>query len=77
MSIDQAKLFSERMTKDPAFHERVMAIKDVAQRIAYIKSEGFDCSETEINAVSAELSDEELDAAAGGSEFSEFNYTFN
>ena len=69
MSIDQAKLFTERMRQDSAFRERVMAIEDVAERIVYIQSEGFDCSETEIKEVSGELSDEELDHAAGGKEY--------
>ncbi len=77
MSIDQAKLFSERMTKDPAFRERVMAITDVSQKIAWIQSEGYDCSEAEIQDVSCEISDEELNAAVGGIADRTVNMSFN
>ena len=66
MSLDQARLFIERMKSDEAFAKRVMAIEDVAGRLACIQSEGFDCSEAEIKEVSGELSDQDLDAAAGG-----------
>ncbi len=66
MSLDQARLFIERMKSDEAFAKRVFAIEDVAGRLACIQSEGFDCSEVEIKEVSGELSDAELDSAAGG-----------
>ena len=54
------------MKLDEVFKERVMAIEDVAERLNFIKSDGFDCSEEEIKEVAGELNDEELDAAAGG-----------
>ena len=66
MSLDQARLFIEKMKLDEAFRKRVMAIEDVASRMACIQSEGFACNEAEIKEVSGELSDEELDNAAGG-----------
>ncbi len=66
MSLDQARLFIERMKSDEAFSKRVLAIEDVDTRMACIQGEGFDCSEAEIKGVSGELSDEELDHAAGG-----------
>ncbi len=66
MPLDQARLFIERMKSDEAFAKRVMAIEDVAARLACIQSEGYDCSDAEINEVSGELTDEELDSAAGG-----------
>ena len=66
MSLDQARLFIENMKSDEAFAKRVMAIEDVAARLACIQSEGFDFSEAEIKEVSGELTDAELDAAAGG-----------
>jgi predicted ribosomally synthesized peptide with nif11-like leader len=43
MSLDQARLFIERMKSDEAFAKRVMAIEDVAARLACIQSEGFAC----------------------------------
>ena len=66
MSLDQARLFIEKMKSDEAFAKRVMAIGDVAARLACIQSEGFACSEAEIKEVSGELTDDELDPAAGG-----------
>jgi len=66
MSLDQARAFIEKMKSDVAFNERVMAIEDVAERFNLIKSAGFDCSEAEIKKVAGELSDDELDGAAGG-----------
>jgi predicted ribosomally synthesized peptide with nif11-like leader len=66
MSLDQARLFIERMKSDEAFAKRVMAIEDVAGRMACIQSEGFACNEAEIKEVSGELTDIELDSAVGG-----------
>jgi predicted ribosomally synthesized peptide with nif11-like leader len=66
MSLDQARLLIEKMKSDEAFAKRVMAIEDVASRIACIQSEGFDCSEAEIKEVAGELTDIELDSAVGG-----------
>ncbi len=66
MSLDQARAFIEKMKSDEEFRNRVMAIEDVAERFNSIKSEGFDCSEEEIKEISGVVSDEELDAAAGG-----------
>ncbi|MEI6692207.1 MAG: Nif11-like leader peptide family natural product precursor [Chlorobium sp.] len=79
MSIEQARLFIERMKLDATFRERVMAIEDVAERIAFIKSVGFDCNLQDINEVSFELSDEDLDTAAGGgdNECPNLNISFN
>ncbi len=66
MSLDQAKAFIAKMESDDAFRERVKSIGSVAERFEFIKSEGFDCSQEEINQISAPLSLEDLDAAAGG-----------
>jgi predicted ribosomally synthesized peptide with nif11-like leader len=66
MSAEQARLFFERMKSDAAFRERVMAIVDVAERLVFIQSAGFQCTEKDIKEVSCELSEKDLDAAAGG-----------
>ncbi len=66
MSLDQARAFIEKMKSDEAFRNRIMAIEDVAERFVLIKNEGFDCSEVEIKELAGELSDDELDKAAGG-----------
>jgi predicted ribosomally synthesized peptide with nif11-like leader len=49
MSLEQAKAFAEKMKSDKAFRDRIMAVKDVKERIARIKTEGFDCSETDLS----------------------------
>ena len=66
MSLDSAKAFIEKMKSDEAFRNRVLSIEDVAGRLALISSEGFDCTEAEIKQVSQELSDDQLEAVAGG-----------
>ncbi len=66
MSVDQVKAFIEKMKSDEEFAKRVMAIEDIAGRLACIQSEGFACSEAEIKEVSGELNDAELNSAAGG-----------
>ena len=66
MSLEQARLFIEKMKSDEAFSKRVMAIEDVAARLACIQSEGFACNEAEIKEVSGEMSDAELESAAAG-----------
>ena len=76
MSLDQARLFIEKMKSDEAFAKRVMAIEDVAGRLACIQSEGFACNEAEIKEVSGELTDAELDSAAGGGCESIFGYLY-
>jgi predicted ribosomally synthesized peptide with nif11-like leader len=74
MSVEQARLFIERMKSDEAFAKRVMAIEDVAGRLACIQSEGFACNEAEIKEVLGELTDAELDSAAGGGIFDGWKY---
>jgi len=66
VSIEQAKAFFEKMKTDEAFHNRVIAIEDAKARVAFINNEGFTCTLFEIKDVSGELSDEDLDYAAGG-----------
>jgi predicted ribosomally synthesized peptide with nif11-like leader len=62
MSVEQAKAFIEKMKTDEAFREKVMSIEDAAGRIACIQSEGFECTEEEIN----EVAQEGADGIAGG-----------
>ena len=49
MSLEQAQAFIERMKADEAFREKVMAIEDAAGRLAFIQSEGFECTVEELN----------------------------
>ncbi len=66
MSLDQARAFVEKMKSDEAFRDRILAIEDVDARLAAASSAGFQFTETEVKEVQSELSDAELDSAAGG-----------
>ncbi len=52
------------MKRDKAFADQVMTIEDVNERIAFIKNAGFDFTVEEMKALKAELSDDDLKAAA-------------
>lgn len=64
MSIDQAKAFIERMKSDKAFADQVNAIEGIDKRMSFIKKAGFDFTVEEMKALKAELSDDDLKAAA-------------
>ena len=66
MSMEQAKLFMERMAKDEAFRTRIMAVDDVAERMQLVKTEGYDCTSEEIKTMFQELSDAAVEGASGG-----------
>ena len=66
MSMEQAKLFIERMMKDDAFRTRIMAVDDVAERMQLVKTEGYDCTSEEIESAVLELSDVTVEGVAGG-----------
>ena len=72
MSLDSAKVFIEKMKSDEAFRNRVMTIKGVDERRQFMSSEGFDFTQDEHMQVSQELSDEQLDAVAGGQTIDEW-----
>ena len=63
MSIDQAKAFIERMKRDKAFADQVMAIENVNEALAFINNAGFDFTLEELKAVKAELSDDKSEGA--------------
>jgi predicted ribosomally synthesized peptide with nif11-like leader len=48
MSTDCARGFLLRMKSDLDFFFRVAAIEDAGERLAFIRSQGFDCTEQEI-----------------------------
>ena len=66
MSIESAKAFMEKVKNDPEFAKQVSEKKTAAERHEFVKSQGFDFTGDEINQLSSNLSDEELDAVAGG-----------
>lgn len=51
LSIEQARLFIERVNTDDAFRLKVLAERDVDARMDLIRSEGFDCTAEEIAGV--------------------------
>ena len=67
MSKKAAQELIEKMKRDEAFRERVMAVEDVEARMALIGAEGFDCSAEEIGALQ-ELGEAELSGVVGGGE---------
>ena len=67
MSIESAKNFIDRMKTDEEFAKKVNESKDADARMEFVKTAGFDFIPAEIREAKEELSDEELDAVAGGS----------
>jgi len=68
MSIESASAFMERMKTDEDFRDRITKAEDAEQRGEIVVAEGFDFTREEVESVANELSDEELNAVAGGSE---------
>lgn len=66
MSLDHAKAFIEKMKSDKAFSDVIMAIEDIDARLAAASDAGFEFTEAEVKEVQIELSDDDLDQAAGG-----------
>jgi len=66
MSIESAKLFIEKIKTDEEFAKKVKNCKDAEARMVFVKESGFDFTIEEIKAFQGELSDDELDAVAGG-----------
>lgn len=66
MSLEQAKLFMEKMKTDEAFRAKIMAVQGVAERLQMANSEGYDFTEEEIKTVLAELGDAVVEGVAGG-----------
>ena len=66
MSIESAKAFLERMKNDEDFRKSVGEIATSKERMEYVKGAGFDFTMEEIATLNDELSDDELDAVAGG-----------
>ena len=71
MSLDQARAFIEKMKSDEAFRNRIVAIEDVDARLVAASEAGFEFTKEELKEVQSELSDDELDQAAGGTGFGE------
>ena len=66
MSIESAKAFLERLENDEDFRKNVGQIATAEERIEYVKTAGFDFTKEELDDVTEQLSDNELDKIAGG-----------
>lgn len=66
MSIEAAKSFIERMETDEKFNKKITACKDPEERMALVKTEGYDFTKDEIKQIKGRLTDEQLDNITGG-----------
>ena len=66
MSLESAKQFIERMKNDTDFAKQVTACADAQERMALVKTEGYEFTQEEIGQIKEQLSDEELDNITGG-----------
>ncbi len=66
MSIESAKTFLDRIQNDEELKNKIAALGSKAERIEFIKGEGFDFTEEEFNQARKELTPESLDEVAGG-----------
>ena len=66
MSIESAKAFLERVKSDEDFGKSVGEIATSEERMKYVKTAGFDFTKEELDKVTTELSDEQLEEVSGG-----------
>ena len=68
MSATSAKLFLEKVKADEGFKNKLAALEDGQARLNFAEEAGFSFTPEELSEAKAEigLSDEDLDAVAGG-----------
>jgi predicted ribosomally synthesized peptide with nif11-like leader len=66
MSIESAKAFIERMKTDEEFRKKVETAKTKEERKKIVKDAGFEFTKAELNEVSEELTEEQLNMASAG-----------
>ena len=66
MSNESAKAFLERIKNDEDFRKEVGDLTSAEERMNFAKVQGFDFTKEEIDSLTSELSDDELDTVAGG-----------
>ena len=67
MSEEQLKAFLEAVKADTGLQEKLKAATDLDAVVAIAKAAGFVISADDLKRAQAEVSDEELEGAAGGS----------
>ena len=70
MSEEQLKAFLEKVKTDTSLQEKLKAAGDADAVVAIAKDAGFMITAEELKNAQAEVSDEELEGAAGGGHFS-------
>ena len=66
MSEEQLKVFLEKVKADTSLQEKLKAAGDADAVVAIAKEAGFTISADELKSFQSSLSDEELEAVAGG-----------
>ena len=69
MSEEQFKAFWEAIQSDSALQQKLKGVSDSAAIVDIAKEAGFTISAEELQSAQVELSDEQLDGAAGGRQY--------
>ena len=69
MSEEQLKAFWEAIQSDQALQQKLQRVNDPGAIVAIAKEAGFTISAEELQSAQVELSDEQLDGAAGGRQY--------
>ncbi len=66
MPSEDARACVERMKSDADFRTKVLAVTDAAARTRLINAEGYACTAEEVETLTAELTDADVDRVSGG-----------
>ena len=66
MSEEQLKAFLEKVKADTSLQDKLKSITDADAVVAIAKEAGFNVSAEDLTKAQSEVSDEELESAAGG-----------
>lgn len=66
MSIVSAKEYLERLKTDKEFGDKVNSFEDKVARREFVVQSGYSFTKEDMDEIGSELSDNELDAVAGG-----------
>lgn len=66
MSIESARVFIEKIKTDEDFAKKAGECKDKEVRMQFVRAAGYDFTSEEIEACAEEMTDDELEAVAGG-----------
>jgi len=66
MSIESAKAFLERVRNDEDFRKELEGMSSVEERTKFVKAQGFDFTEKELDEVTADLGEDQLEGVSGG-----------